>query len=117
MTVRWTVRAAEDRARSSRENRVPAKNVAEATPARILTALIPPPIKSPCTTNAYFVRGATASEFAIRRTTRRITQDIASQYARVRGQNLPTEILRGTEANESPVAHVAIYLYGIQSRD
>ena len=64
MTVRWTVRAAEDRARSSRENRVPAKNVAEATPARILTALIPPPIKSPCTTNAYFVRGATDPEFA-----------------------------------------------------
>ena len=29
MTVRWTVRAAEDRARSSRENRVPAENVAK----------------------------------------------------------------------------------------
>ena len=41
MTVRWTVRAAEDRARSSRENRVPIKNVAKQHKAPRLLPLYP----------------------------------------------------------------------------
>ena len=76
MTVRWTVRAAEDRARSSRENRVPDRLHS--------SYLNQPTVKSPCSTNAYFVRGATASEFA--RLPKRFRNYIASQYARVQGK-------------------------------
>ena len=114
MTVQWTVRAAEDRARSSRENRVPTNNVAKqhkntASP----TAL--PTVKSCYSTNACYARGATASEFAIRRTTRRMTQDIASQYARVQGlkDSNPLPYMQADDLNQKSRSFDLLFLFHI----
>ena len=114
MTVRWTVRAAEDRARSSRENRVPIKNVAKQHKSTASPTALPT-VKSRYSTNTCYARGATDSEFAIRRTTRRITQDIASQYARVQGlkDSNPLPYMQADDLKSKKAGHLTCFFYFI----